>query len=211
MDNVVKVVIEMMRFLLVFMAFFAIMNPIANLPTYMALVADDDQKISKRIALKSVLLAFVIVLIFVLTGHLIFEVFGVTIAAFRVAGGVLVGLIGFHMINGVHSPMNQHLSQEKSDPMDVAISPLAMPLFAGPGTIVTAINQSQGGLVQRLTTLVAFAVLCLMTYFILSSAKTISKLLGKNVMNIITRIMGLLLATIGIQMVLMGVKVFLKL
>lgn len=74
-------------FLLTFMAFFAIMNPIANLPTYMALVADDDAKISKQIAFKSLLIAFVIVLVFILSGHLIFEVFGITISAFRIAGG----------------------------------------------------------------------------------------------------------------------------
>lgn len=194
------------EFLLSFMAFFAIMNPFANLPTYMALVADDDDKISKQIAFKSLLIAFIIILVFVLSGHLIFEVFGITISAFRVAGGLLVGLIGFHMINGVHSPTNTNVSAANDDPTAVAISPLAMPLFAGPGTIVTAINQSQGGFSHQLTTVTAFLVLCLLTYGILSSAKTISKALGKNLMNIITRLMGLILATIGIDMVLSGIK-----
>lgn len=198
-------------FLLTFMAFFAIMNPIANLPTYMALVADDDAKISKQIAFKSLLIAFVIVLVFILSGHLIFEVFGITISSFRIAGGVLVGLIGFHMINGVHSPTNKNLSAEAQDPTSVAISPLAMPLFAGPGTIVTAINQSQGGIEHQVITIVAFFALCLLTYFILSSAKTISKALGKNLMNIVTRLMGLILATIGIEMVLTGIKTALHL
>lgn len=194
-------------FLLTFMAFFAIMNPIANLPTYMALVADDDAHISKQIAFKSLFIAFVIVLVFILSGRMIFEMFGITIAAFRIAGGLLVGLIGFHMINGVHSPTNNHLSTETQDPTSVAISPLAMPLFAGPGTIVTAINQSQGGIEQQAITILAFFLLCLLTYFILSSAKSISKALGKNMMNIITRLMGLILATIGIEMVITGFKV----
>ncbi|KXT76093.1 MarC family protein [Streptococcus sp. DD12] len=199
------------EFLLSFMAFFAIMNPIANLPTYMALVADDDSKISKQIAFKSLLIAFIIILVFILSGHLIFEVFGITISAFRIAGGLLVGMIGFHMINGVHSPTNKNLSSMSDDPTSVAISPLAMPLFAGPGTIVTAINQSQGGLRHQLITLGAFLLLCVLTYVILLSAKTISKVLGKNMMNIVTRLMGLILATIGIDMVLTGVKVALNL
>lgn len=115
------------------------------------------------------------------------------------------------MINGVHSPTNKNLSAEAQDPTSVAISPLAMPLFAGPGTIVTAINQSQGGIEHQVITIVAFLALCLLTYFILSSSKTISKALGKNMMNIVTRLMGLILATIGIEMVLTGIKTALHL
>ncbi len=199
------------HFLMTFMAFFAIMNPIANLPTYMALVADDDERISRQIAFKSLLIAFAIIIVFIISGHLIFEVFGITISAFRIAGGLLVGIIGFHMINGVHSPTNKNLSSVSDDPTSVAISPLAMPLFAGPGTIVTAINQSQGGVSHQIITVIAFLILCLITYVILCCAKTISKALGKNMMNIITRLMGLILATIGIDMVLTGIKTVLNL
>ncbi|MCC9753248.1 MarC family protein, partial [Streptococcus agalactiae] len=83
------------KFILAFMAFFAIMNPISNLPAFMALVADDDQKISRRIAAKGVLLAFVIIVIFVLSGHLLFNLFGITLAALKISGGILVGIIGY--------------------------------------------------------------------------------------------------------------------
>ena len=87
-----------------FMAFFAIMNPISNLPAYMALVADDSQKISRKIAFRSLLIAFVIVTVFIFSGDFIFKVFGITIVSFRIAGGILVAVIGYHMINGNHSP-----------------------------------------------------------------------------------------------------------
>lgn len=92
------------QFFYAFMAFFAIMNPISNLPAYMALVADDSQKISRKIAFKSLLIAFIIVTVFVFSGDLIFKVFGITIDSFRIAGGILVAVIGYHMINGNHSP-----------------------------------------------------------------------------------------------------------
>lgn len=130
------------------MAFFAIMNPISNLPAYMALVADDSQKISRKIAFKSLLIAFIIVTVFVFSGDLIFKVFGITIDSFRVAGGILVAVIGYHMINGNHSPSYKGMEQQasNSDPMSVAISPLAMPLFAGPGTITTTLNLANGGI-----------------------------------------------------------------
>lgn len=194
------------------MAFFAIMNPISNLPAYMALVADDSQKISRKIAFRSLLIAFVIVTVFIFSGDFIFKVFGITIVSFRIAGGILVAVIGYHMINGNHSPSYKGMEQQavNSDPMSVAISPLAMPLFAGPGTITTALSLANGGLRNQLITVVAFALLCVITYLLLRSAKQIAGFLGKNLMKIITKMMGLLLFSIGIQMIIVSVQTLIK-
>ena len=195
-----------------FMAFFAIMNPISNLPAYMALVADDSQKISRKIAFRSLLIAFVIVTVFIFSGDFIFKVFGITIISFRIAGGILVAVIGYHMINGNHSPSYKGMEQQavNSDPMSIAISPLAMPLFAGPGTITTALSLANGGLRNQLITVVAFALLCVITYLLLRSAKQIAGFLGENLMKIITKMMGLLLFSIGIQMIIVSVQTLLK-
>ena len=200
------------QFFYAFMSFFAIMNPISNLPAYMALVADDSQKISRKIAFKSLLIAFIIVTVFVFSGDLIFKVFGITIVSFRIAGGILVAVIGYHMINGNHSPSYKGMEQQavNSDPMSIAISPLAMPLFAGPGTITTALSLANGGLQNQLITVVAFALLCVITYLLLRSAKQIAGFLGENLMKIITKMMGLLLFSIGIQMIIVSVQTLLK-
>ena len=200
------------QFFYAFMAFFAIMNPISNLPAYMALVADDSQKISRKIAFRSLLIAFVIVTVFIFSGDFIFKVFGITIVSFRIAGGILVAVIGYHMINGNHSPSYKGMEQQavNSDPMSIAISPLAMPLFAGPGTITTALSLANGGLRNQLITVVAFAILCVITYLLLRSAKQIAGFLGKNLMKIITKMMGLLLFSIGIQMIIVSVQTLLK-
>lgn len=200
------------QFFYAFMAFFAIMNPISNLPAYMALVADDSQKISRKIAFRSLLIAFVIVTVFIFSGDFIFKVFGITIVSFRIAGGILVAVIGYHMINGNHSPSYKGMEQQasNSDPMSVAISPLAMPLFAGPGTITTALSLANGGLQNQLITIVAFAFLCVITYLILRSAKQIAEFLGENLMKIITKMMGLLLFSIGIQMIITSVQSLIK-
>ena len=200
------------QFFYAFMAFFAIMNPISNLPAYMALVADDSQKISRKIAFRSLLIAFVIVTVFIFSGDFIFKVFGITIVSFRIAGGILVAVIGYHMINGNHSPSYKGMEQQavNSDPMSIAISPLAMPLFAGPGTITTALNLANGGLQNQLITVVAFALLCVITYLLLRSAKQIAGFFGKNLMKIITKMMGLLLFSIGIQMIIVSVQTLLK-
>lgn len=194
------------------MAFFAIMNPISNLPAYMALVADDSQKISRKIAFRSLLIAFVIITVFIFSGDFIFKVFGITIVSFRIAGGILVAVIGYHMINGNHSPSYKGMEQQavNSDPMSIAISPLAMPLFAGPGTITTALSLANGGLRNQLITVVAFALLCVITYLLLRSAKQIAGFFGKNLMKIITKMMGLLLFSIGIQMIIVSVQTLIK-
>lgn len=195
-----------------FMAFFAIMNPISNLPAYMALVADDSQKISRKIAFRSLSIAFVIITVFIFSGDFIFKVFGITIVSFRIAGGILVAVIGYHMINGNHSPSYKGMEQQavNSDPMSIAISPLAMPLFAGPGTITTALSLANGGVRNQLITVVAFALLCVITYLLLRSAKQIAGFLGKNLMKIITKMMGLLLFSIGIQMIIVSVQTLIK-
>lgn len=200
------------QFFYAFMAFFAIMNPISNLPAYMALVADDSQKISRKIAFRSLLIAFVTVTVFIFSGDFIFKVFGITIISFRIAGGILVAVIGYHMINGNHSPSYKGMEQQavNSDPMSIAISPLAMPLFAGPGTITTALSLANGGLQNQLITVVAFALLCVITYLLLRSAKQIAGFLGENLMKIITKMMGLLLFSIGIQMIIVSVQTLLK-
>ena len=200
------------QFFYAFMAFFAIMNPISNLPAYMALVADDSQKISRKIAFRSLLIAFVIITVFIFSGDFIFKVFGITIVSFRIAGGILVAVIGYHMINGNHSPSYKGMEQQavNSDPMSIAISPLAMPLFAGPGTITTALSLANGGLQKQLITVVAFALLCVITYLLLRSAKQITGFLGENLMKIITKMMGLLLFSIGIQMIIVSVQTLIK-
>ena len=200
------------QFFYAFMAFFAIMNPISNLPAYMALVADDSQKISRKIAFRSLLIAFVIITVFIFSGDFIFKVFGITIVSFRIAGGILVAVIGYHMINGNHSPSYKGMEQQavNSDPMSIAISPLAMPLFAGPGTITTALSLANGGLQNQLITVVAFALLCVITYLLLRSAKQIAGFLGENLMKIITKMMGLLLFSIGIHMIIFSVHTLLK-
>ena len=200
------------QFFYAFMAFFAIMNPISNLPAYMALVADDSQKISRKIAFRSLLIAFVIITVFIFSGDFIFKVFGITIVSFRIAGGILVAVIGYHMINGNHSPSYKGMEQQavNSDPMSIAISPLAMTLFAGPGTITTALSLANGGLQNQLITVVAFALLCVITYLLLRSAKQIAGFLGENLMKIITKMMGLLLFSIGIQMIIVSVQTLIK-
>jgi len=194
----------------VFMGFFAIMNPIANVPIFLSLTSDDDEQTTAAVALKSLMLAFVIVALFSVAGKVLFELFGLTLPAFQITGGLLVFLIGFHMLQGEHSSAQQLSEEDKKMSQEaalgVAVSPLAMPILAGPGTIATAMNFSAtGGVMEVVVTITVFAVLCVITYLFFIFGKKFVTYIGVGVLGVITRMMGLILAVIGTQMVIEGI------
>lgn len=192
----------------VFMGFFAIMNPIANIPIFVSLTADDDADTRRAVARRALVVSFLIILVFVLGGKLIFEVFDITMAAFRITGGLLLGLIGFHMVQGVQSAVHQPGRAEKSKEaaLSVAVSPLAMPILAGPGTITTAMTFAAGDVERMGIAIVCFAVLCVLTYFLFVFGEQLVRFIGAAALGAITRMMGLLLAVIGVQMLIGGIQ-----
>jgi multiple antibiotic resistance protein len=195
----------------VFMGLFAIMNPIANVPIFLGLTADDDQQTTQAVAFRSLALAFLIVAMFSVAGKVVFELFGITLPAFRITGGLLVFLIGFHMLQGNNSSVH-HLDKEDNQKcreaaLSVAVSPLAMPILAGPGTIAAAMNfATRGGVLEMLVTIGAFAVLCVITYVFFVFGQKFVTFIGAGALGVITRMMGLILAVIGTQMVIEGLQ-----
>ena len=193
----------------IFLAFFAIMNPVANTPLFLSLTDGDEPGVRRQVALQSVVLAFLLVLLFSLFGKLIFVMFGITLPAFRIAGGALVILIGFQMLHGspsrVHQPSAEAAAQTREAELSVAVSPLAMPILAGPGTLATAINfSSTSHIFDIVTTVSSFAVLCLITYAFFLTGERLITFIGKSGVNVVTRMMGLILAVIGTQMIIEG-------
>jgi len=195
----------------IFMGFFAIMNPIANTPVFLGLTADADAATRRRIATRALIFSFLVVLFFCAAGKMIFGLFGITLPAFRVTGGALVALVGFHMLQGgqhstVHQPNATDLQKCLEAELEIAFTPLAMPILAGPGTIATAMNYASAGTVADFAlTVSAFGVLCAITYAFFLSGEQIVRFLGENGVKVITRFMGLILAVIGVQMLINGV------
>jgi len=194
----------------VFMGFFAIMNPIANVPIFLGLTADLDQPTTRAVALRSLLLAFGIIVVFSVAGKVVMELFSISMPAFRMTGGLLVLFIGFKMLQGDRSTVH-HLEEGdhqkcREAALGIAVSPLAMPILAGPGTIATAMNFSaRGGVFEMLITIVAFALLCGITYWLFVHGKRFVTFIGVGALGVITRMMGLILAVIGMQMLIEGV------
>lgn len=189
----------------VFMAFFAIMNPIANTTVFAGLTGNMGKSQQVKIACKSLLITFLVIVLFALLGKSIFHLFGITLSALRITGGILVFLVGYHMLHGQSSKL--HSGQAQDEDADIAVSPLAVPLMAGPGTIATAMNYSAAaGWQDIVVTILAFASLCVITFVCFIFSSRIISLIGDSGLSIVTRLMGLILAVIGVQMAIAGVS-----
>jgi multiple antibiotic resistance protein len=202
---------EILHYLTVFIGFLAMLNPLGILPVFIGMVEDLDDKTARKMAFKASLSAFLIIASFCIFGHLIFRIFGITIPAFQIAGGIIVFFIGYHMLNGEESKIRfqKEMSAEdlKEAVSNIAVTPLGMPLLAGPGTIATAMNfvGSDKSIINVVAVILLFAVICYLTYLLFLSAKKIAAVLGTGLIKIITRVMGLILTVIAIQMLIMGI------
>lgn len=198
---------EIMTFALsVFTGFFAIMNPISNMPIFLSLTDGADKETKQRINLKAVIVAFIIVSVFVLLGNYIFDLFGITIPAFKITGGILIFFVGFQMLQSKKSNIKRLKTVNYDE--NIAISPLAIPILAGPGTIVTATNfvANTTSYVNIAVIIVVFALMCLLNYIAFSLSDVIAKKIGDNVISVIGKLMGLIIAIIGTSMIISGLK-----
>ncbi|ALH96259.1 MarC family protein [Acinetobacter equi] len=191
--------------LTIFMAFFAIMNPIANTAAFAGLTGNMSKAQKQATALKALIITFILITLFSLLGQKIFDLFGITLPALRITGGILVFMIGYHMLQGSSSNIHSSKNEDPVGSNDISISPLAVPLLAGPGTIATAMNYSSNGGLQDLVTIGVFFILCVITYVCFIFCNQIIEKIGKNGLTIVTRLMGLILAVIGTQMFIAGV------
>lgn len=194
---------------MVFTSFLAIMNPISSISIFLTLTNQESEENVKKIAFQSTLTALIIVIIFSLAGHYLLKFFGVTFTALRLTGGILVAIIGYEMLKGkqsaVSNPEKATIKKSLEEEGSVAITPLGIPLLSGPGVIITAMNFATGGLINCFITIATFGILCMLTYYIFIFGKQIKRILGANALKVITKMMGLILAVIGIQMLIEGV------
>ncbi|MFD2823534.1 MarC family protein [Lacinutrix iliipiscaria] len=200
MDNLITFSIT------VFTAFFAITNPISNMTVFVSLTQGADVKTKHDINKRSNFIAFIIVAVFVLLGKYIFELFNISIPAFKITGGILIFFIGFDMLQSKQSNVktldNVHIDE------NIAVSPLAIPILAGPGTIVTAMNfVSNVDTVHTILVILIFGSMSLITYFTFKLSDVIVRVVGNNVISVIGKIMGLIIAIIGTGMIIQGIKI----
>lgn len=193
-------------------AVFFVVDPFAAIPMFLAMTRADSPEKRRGMALRASIATFAILAVFSVAGAVIFRTLGISLGAFKVAGGVLLLIMSIDMIRTKPSPtrITQGEVDEGTQKDDIAIVPLAMPLLAGPGSIATVVvlmgraRTGHGHWWQVAIVLGAIAVTALASYLILRAASRIDKVLGQSGMSILSRVAGILLAAIAIQFVLDG-------
>jgi multiple antibiotic resistance protein len=189
--------------LLALSSIFFLVDPFAALPTFLAVTAGQDNAKRLRTARKASLTALVILSTFALAGTYIFKVFGISLPAFEIAGGIILLLIGLDMLEAKRSP-TQESSDEATEAVtkdDAGIVPMGIPMLAGPGAITSVmvlVGQAQSKW-QMAAIFGAIAVTAAICWLVLGSATKVAAALGETGIRILIRVMGLLLVALAVQ------------
>ncbi|MDN7025378.1 NAAT family transporter [Methanoculleus sp. FWC-SCC1] len=198
--------------LLSFSSMIIVINPLTATLIYVSLTDTMDRESRIRIAWESSRFALIVLLVFTIAGGWILQLFGITIEAFRIAGGLLLFGIGMEMVYAKTSRTKMTATEkyEGQEADDIAVMPLAIPMITGPGAITTAIvlmNEAMAANPLALL-IVPFSVIVsvLITYYMMKNADSITKHIGQREYRAINRLMGMLLIAIAVQFVILGIQ-----
>jgi multiple antibiotic resistance protein len=196
--------------LVAFTSIFALVDPIAAVPTFLVMTAHTERSRRSRTALRASWTCFFVLSIFALAGPFIFQMFGITLQAFKIAGGIVLGLIGLDMLRARRSPVKETPGEasEGTEKEDAGITPLGVPMLAGPGAIssVTVLMTQNADWAHRGVVLAAVATASLASFLVLAAADRVGSYLHETGIRILTRLMGLLLTAIAVQFILDGLR-----
>jgi multiple antibiotic resistance protein len=189
---------------------FLVINPFGALPTFMEIAETLEPRAQRRLALSATVISFAVLVFFVLAGAFLLAQMGISIRAFQISGGILLFVIALDMIRG--QTLSGHGTEQGS--MALAVYPVAIPKIAGPGAMLTVVlvtDDDRLNLTGQLTTVGVLALVLLVTLVILLVAGPISRLIGSAGVNVISRVMGMLLAAMAVALVLGAVGDWLNL
>ena len=197
-----------------FSSLFALLNPIGIAPIILSLTEDLNIIEYKKLIRKSVLFAIIILLIFAIMGKIIFSFYGITLHAFKIAGGILFLRIGLNMLEAKVSRTKStpKEAEEAESNNDIAFSPIGIPLIAGPGAItsVMILSAQTTSFNQKIIFYLNIIITLFITFIILTLAKKLTKKLGTVGLRIIERIMGMILMVIAIQFIIDGIGIVIQ-
>jgi multiple antibiotic resistance protein len=189
--------------LLALSSIFFLVDPFAALPTFLAVTAGANPQRRRRMAWKASLTAMLVLSAFAVAGQYIFKMFGITLPAFEIAGGVILLLIGLDMLEAKRSPTQESTVETAEAALkdDAGIVPLGIPMLAGPGAITSVMvlvgqAQTRWQMVAILTAIFITASIC---YLVLGNSDRVAQALGETGVRILVRIMGLLLVALAVQ------------
>ncbi len=202
-------------FIYIFAALFSVINPIGTVPIFVGLTEEDTKSERARIALWTAIDVFLILIISFFVGQYVLDFFGISIDALRIAGGLIIVSSGFSLLNGKfkrNRGINKEVEDELQSRNDIALTPLAIPMLAGPGSIslLIAFYQDRQGTQEMIISTLAILTVAITIFIILRSAHYLSKLLGASGIVAISRIVGFIVIAIGIQYIVSAVLNIIK-
>ena len=191
-------------FIYIFFALFSVLNPLGAVPIFIGLTQENTKKERSRISIWTAINVVIILTISFFVGEYVLKFFGISIDALRIAGGIVIMNSGFALLSGGFSKnrgVNKEVQNDAQSRNDIALTPLAIPMLAGPGSIslMIATHQDNSGTLNQILVCLAVLAIGLSIFLILRSADYISKVLGASGIVAISRIMGFIVLAIGIQ------------
>ncbi len=191
-------------------SFFVIIDPTGNIFAYLALVSGTPAPEANKVAARACFYAFIILAAFALAGRFVIKFFGISLAAFQIAGGLILFRISFDMLQGRghFNRLDTASSLKAEEYGDIALVPLAVPLMTGPGCITAALVLTSRAktLAENLSVLAAAVLILLVSYLCYRFAARILSLIKESSLRLLTRIMGLILTALAVEFVIQGIR-----
>ncbi|MBM3492865.1 MAG: NAAT family transporter [Armatimonadetes bacterium] len=198
--------------LLAFVSLFTIVNPLGALPIFISISQGLEPRQARALALKATLTALIVLVGFALTGRLVFRFFGISTDSLRIVGGVIFFVMGYEMLQARLSRTRVDEETPAEYIEDVAITPLGIPMIAGPGAITNVIllMSSAGTPGRQAALFAALALVMVLTWVFLVAAKRVMSALGSSGNKVLMRLMGLIVMVIAVEFFFAGLKPFVR-
>jgi len=198
---------DVLHFFKTILFLFAVIDPLGSVPVFLEATKNFDPKTKRKIAIKASVIAFFILLFFIVVGQIVMEAMHISLSAFQVSGGVILFLFALTMVLGEGKPEEEkHLIK---DYKHVTVFPIAIPSIASPGAIMAVVLLTDNhvfSIPQQLLTTFYVLIVIVLTCFILLTARKIQFRIGETGILVISKIMGLILASFAVQNILSGIK-----
>ena len=194
--------------LLCLTSFFTLTNPLSIMPIFLTMTDGFSDMERKAIVKRATIVSFITLVMFAVSGQLLFKFFGISTNGFRVVGGVIFFAIGWDMLQARITKVKLKEDEIKTYAKDISITPLAIPMICGPGSITNAIvlMEEADTFWMQVVLIASIAIVYLLTFIILRAATRINKIIGETGNNVMMRLMGLILMVIAIEFFVSGIK-----
>lgn len=195
-------------FLLCFTSFFTLANPLGTMPVFLTMTNGVSEEQRRAIVRRATIMAFLTLIVFTVSGQLLFKIFGISTNGFRIAGGIIIFTIGYDMLKARYTSVKLKEDEVKTYVNDISITPLAIPMLCGPGAIANGLMMMDDAVTvpMKCVLIGTIAFVYVLTYIILRASTKLNQYMGETGNNVMMRLMGLILMVIAVECFVSGFK-----